>query len=78
MKQEYFDHNVEALGPFLVPSVPERVDLATNGSSQQVTAHVILDIRHVDSRGNMRLMKLSFPTDNGGALAGTARRSCCR
>jgi len=60
MKQEYFDCNVEALGPFLVPSVPERVDLATYGSSQPVTAHVILDIRHVDSRGNMRLMKLKF------------------
>ncbi len=60
MKQEYFDRNVEALGPFLVPSVPERVDLATNGSSQQVTAHVNLDIRHVDSHGNMRLMKLKF------------------
>ena len=44
MKQEYFDRNVEALGPFLVPSVPERVDLATNGSSRE----------------NMRLMKLKF------------------
>ena len=60
MKQEYFGRNVEALRPFLVPSTPERVDLTTNGSSQQVTVHVILDIRLVDSRGKMRLMKLKF------------------
>jgi hypothetical protein len=49
-----------ALAPFLVSSPPERVDLATNGSSQPITAHVVLDLRHIDTRGNMRVMKLKF------------------
>ena len=60
MRQGYFDDNAVALAPFLVSSPPERVDLATNGSSQPITAHVVLDLRHIDPRGNMRVMKLKF------------------
>lgn len=54
MRQEYFDSNAAALAPFVVE------DLATNGSSQPITAHVVLDLRHIDPRGNMRVMKLKF------------------
>ena len=60
MRQGYFDDNAVALAPFLVSSPQERVDLATNGSSQPITAHVVLDLRHIDPRGNMRVMKLKF------------------
>ena len=44
----------------LVSSIPERVDLATSGSTQPITAHVVLDLRYVDDRGRIRLMKLKF------------------
>ena len=37
-----------------------RVDLATNGRFQPITAHVVLDLRHIDPRGSMRVMKLKF------------------
>ena len=60
MRQGYFDDNAVALAPFLISSPPERVDLATNGSSQPITAHVVLDLRHIDPRGNMLVMKLKF------------------
>ena len=60
LSAEYFNRNVEALSPFLVSSIPERVDLATSGSTQPITAHVVLDLRHVDDRGRIRLMKLKF------------------
>jgi len=60
LSAEYFNRNTEALSPFLVSSLSERVDLATNGSTQPITAHVVLDIRHVDERGRIRLMKFKF------------------
>ena len=50
MSAENFNHSVEALSPFLVSSIPERFDLATNGSTQPITAPFVLDIRHVDGR----------------------------
>ena len=60
LSAEYFNRNVEALSPFLVSSIPEQVDLATVGSTQHITAHVVLDLRHVDDRGRIRLIKLKF------------------
>lgn len=60
LSTEYFNRNVEALSHFLVSSIPERVDLTTSGSTQPITAHVVLDIRHVDGRGRIRLMQLKF------------------
>ena len=56
LSAEYFNRNVEALSPFLVSSIPERVDLATSGSTQPITAHAVLDIRHVDGCGRIRLI----------------------
>ena len=60
LSAENFNRSVEALSPFLVSSIPERDDFATTGSTQPITTHVVLDIRHVDGRGRMRLMKLKF------------------
>ena len=36
------------------------MDLATSDSAQYITKHVQLNLRHVDSRGRMRLMTLKF------------------
>jgi len=45
---------------YITKESPERVDLATSDSVQYITRHVQLSLRHVDSRGSMRLMTLKF------------------
>jgi hypothetical protein len=60
MSKEYFMNNIKALQEFLVPCPAERVDLATSNSTQSITKHVIIDVRHVDSRGVTRCVKLRF------------------
>lgn len=46
------------LKEFLAPA--ERVDLATSNSTKQITEHLVIEVRHVDSRGVKRTLKLHF------------------
>lgn len=48
------------LKEFLVPSPAERVDLATSNSAKQITEHIVIEVRHVDSRGMTMALKLRF------------------
>ena len=54
MREEYFEANKANLRS------KNRVDLATSDSAQYITKHIQLNLRHVDSRGRMRLMTLKF------------------
>jgi len=45
---------------YIIKESHERVDLATSDSTQYITRHVQLSLRHVDPRGRMRLMTLKF------------------
>jgi hypothetical protein len=65
MSEEYFMSNIKALQEFLVPCPAERVDLATSNSAQSITKHVIVNVRHVDSRGVTRCVKLRFGVLHG-------------
>ena len=60
MKEEYFEANKAALLQYVIKSSPERVDLANSYSAQYITQHIQLNLRHVDSRGRIRLMTLKF------------------
>ena len=60
MREEYFEQHEAYLTQYIIKESPERVDLATNDSAQYITRHVQLSMRHVDSRGRMRLMTLKF------------------
>ena len=59
-KKEFFDQHAETLSQYLVKSSPERVDLATSDSAHYITQHIMLNLRHVDSRGRVRYMTLKF------------------
>ena len=54
MREEYFEANKANLRS------KNRVDLGTSDSAQYITKHIQLNLRHVDSRGRMRLMTLKF------------------
>ena len=60
MSDAFYQSHVELLKEFLVPGKAERVDLATNNSAKQITQHIVIDVRHVDSRGTTRTLKLRF------------------
>ena len=60
MRAEYFEQHEAYLSQYIIKESPERVDLATSYSAQYITRHVQLSLRHVDSRGRMRLMTLKF------------------
>jgi hypothetical protein len=60
MSRAFYLANIDALKDSLVPCAAEKVDLATSNSSQRITEHLILQVRHVDSRGVSRTMKLRF------------------
>jgi hypothetical protein len=60
MSRAFYSANIDALKDSLVPCAAEKVDLATSNSSQRITQHLILQVRHVDSRGVSRTMKLRF------------------
>ena len=60
MREEYFEANKANLSQYEIKESPERVDLATSDSAQYITKHIQLNLRHVDSRGRMRLTTLKF------------------
>ena len=51
---------IDSLQDFLVPGPAERVDLATSDSAQSISLHLVIEARHVDSRGVNRTIKLRF------------------
>lgn len=65
MSDAFYQSHIELLREFLVPGKAERVDLATNNSAKQITQHIIIDVRHVDSRGTTRILKLRFKVLDG-------------
>jgi hypothetical protein len=60
MSLAFFEANHAILKDYLVPCPAERVDLATSNSAQSITQHLITEVRHVDSRGMTRTIKLRF------------------
>ena len=65
MSDAFYQSHIELLKEFLVPGKAERVDLATNNSAKQLTQHIVIDVRHVDSRGTTRILKLRFGVLDG-------------
>lgn len=51
---------MDSLEEFLVPGPAERVDLATSDFAQSISLHLVIEARHVDSRGVNRFIKLRF------------------
>lgn len=60
MSEAFYTANINALEEFLVPCPAEKVDLATSNSSQHITKHLVIEVRHIDSRGVTRTIKLRF------------------
>lgn len=60
ISEAFFLAHIDALEEFLVPCPAERVDLATSNSALSITKHLIITVRHVDSRGVTRSIKLRF------------------
>ena len=60
MSHAFFHANAGVLQDYLIPCQPERVDLATSNSTQSITQHLVIEARHVDTRGVMRTVKLRF------------------
>ena len=56
----FFETNNAVLKDYLIPCPAERVDLATSNSTQSITQHLVIEARHVDSRGVTRTIKLRF------------------
>ena len=65
MSDAFYQSHIELLKEFLVPGKAERLDLATNNSAKQITQHIVIDVRHVDSRGTTRILKLRFGVLDG-------------
>ena len=65
MSMAFYKANIDALQDFLIPGPSERVDLATSDSAQSISLHLVIEARHVDSRGVNRTIKLRF-----GVLSG--------
>ena len=63
MRAEYFEQHEAYLSQYIIKESPERVDLTTSDSAQYITKHIQLNLRHVDSRGRMRLMTLKLRFD---------------
>lgn len=42
ISKEFYQSNTIILKEFLVPSIAERVDLATNNSAKQITEHIVM------------------------------------
>ena len=60
MSMAFYKANIDLLEDFLVPGPAERVDLATSDSAQSISLHLVIEARHVDSRGVNRTIKLRF------------------
>ena len=56
----FFHANAGVLKDYLIPCPAERVDLATSNSTQSITQHLVIEARHVDTRGVTRTIKLRF------------------
>jgi hypothetical protein len=60
MSLAFFHANADVLRDYLIPCPAERVDLATSNSAQSITQHLVIEVRHVDTRGVTRTIKLRF------------------
>ena len=60
MSMAFYKANIDLLEDFLVPGPAERVDLATSDSAQSISLHLVIEARHIDSRGVNRTIKLRF------------------
>ena len=60
MSMAFYKANIDSLEDFLVPGPAERVDLATSDSAQSISLHLVIEARHIDSRGVNRTIKLRF------------------
>jgi hypothetical protein len=65
MSLAFFHANADVLKDYLIPCPAERVDLATSNSSQSITKHLVMEVRHVDTRGVTRTIKLRFGVLDG-------------
>ena len=60
MSLVFFHANADVHKDYLIPCPAERVDLATFNSTQSITQHLVIEARHVDTRGVTRTIKLRF------------------
>ena len=60
ISKAFYKSNITMLKEFLVSSPAKRVGLATSDSAKQITEHLFIEVRHVDSRGMTRTLKLRF------------------